>query len=82
MAVPHSYCLLTSAEVRRNEDAGAHAAGGRRAPPAAGRGARAAGVSPQHVSDVLLGRRDVGPAMLALLGVQRVIRYVATGVRS
>lgn len=41
-----------------------------------------AGVSPQHVSDVLLGRRDIGPAVLALLGVQRVTRFVATGARS
>jgi hypothetical protein len=35
-----------------------------------------AGVSPQHLSDVLLGRRDIGPAVLALLGVQRVVRFV------
>ncbi|UGB27567.1 helix-turn-helix domain-containing protein [Methylorubrum sp. B1-46] len=36
-----------------------------------------AGVSPQHLSDVLHGKRDVGPAVLALLGVQRVVRFVA-----
>lgn len=36
-----------------------------------------AGVSPQHLSDVLKGKRDVGPAVLALLGVTRAIRFVA-----
>lgn len=41
-----------------------------------------AGVSAQHISDVLLGRREIGRAILALLGVQRVIRYVAAGARS
>ncbi|MBA8915078.1 MULTISPECIES: helix-turn-helix domain-containing protein [Methylorubrum] len=36
-----------------------------------------AGVSPQHLNDVLHGKRDIGPAMLALLGVQRDVRFVA-----
>ncbi len=34
-----------------------------------------AGVSEAYVSDVRLGRRDPGPAVLAALGLERVVRY-------
>lgn len=46
--------------------------------------AEGAGVSEQYVSDVRLGRRDPGPAVLAALGLERVVRYrpAAVEVRS
>jgi DNA-binding transcriptional regulator YdaS (Cro superfamily) len=34
-----------------------------------------AGVSEAYVSDIRLGRRDPGPAVLAALGLERVVRY-------
>lgn len=36
------------------------------------------GVSAQHVSDILSGRRDPGPRVLAILGLTRVITYRRT----
>ncbi|WP_280138950.1 hypothetical protein [Methylobacterium sp. Leaf89] len=32
-------------------------------------------MSEAYVSDVRLGRRDPGPAVLAALGMQRIVRY-------
>lgn len=32
-------------------------------------------LSPQYVNDVLRGRREAGPSVLAALGLERVIRY-------
>ncbi|MBB5758354.1 hypothetical protein HNR00_003074 [Methylorubrum rhodinum] len=40
------------------------------------RWADSAGVTPQYVSDVLLGRRAPGDSVLRPLGLQRDIRYV------
>ncbi len=40
------------------------------------RWAAIAGVAPQHVNDVLRGRRPPGDAALRALGLQRDIRYV------
>lgn len=37
----------------------------------------AAGVTPQYVHDVLKGRRGIGAPVLAALGVERVVRYIA-----
>lgn len=39
--------------------------------------ADAAGLTPQYIHDVLRGRRGIGAAVLAALGVERVVRYVA-----
>jgi DNA-binding transcriptional regulator YdaS (Cro superfamily) len=41
------------------------------------RWASAAGVTPQYVSDVLLGRRAPGDAVVRPLGLERDVRYVA-----
>lgn len=40
--------------------------------------ARQAGLSPQHVSDVLLGRRGPAGQVLRALGLARRVRYVQT----
>ncbi|MFY9293454.1 MAG: transcriptional regulator [Methylorubrum rhodinum] len=40
------------------------------------RWAAAAGVTPQYVSDVILGRRAPGESVLWPLGLQRDVRYV------
>ena len=37
--------------------------------------AKQVGLTPSYVNDVLLGRRDPGPAVLAALGLRRVISY-------
>jgi transcriptional regulator with XRE-family HTH domain len=39
--------------------------------------AQSLGVSPSYLSDVLKGRRDAGPKVLAALGLKRVVSYVA-----
>ncbi|WP_342164012.1 transcriptional regulator [Methylobacterium sp. SD21] len=39
--------------------------------------ADAAGVTPQYIHDVLRGRRGIGAPVLAALGVERIVRYVA-----
>lgn len=45
--------------------------------------ARSAGLSPQYVADVRLGRRAPGPAILLALGLVRVVTYApATEARS
>ncbi len=45
--------------------------------------ATSAGVTPQYIHDVLRGRRGLGAPVLAALGIERVVRYVAVdGVRS
>lgn len=33
------------------------------------------GLSPQHVNDVLNGRRDPGPGVLIPLGLQKIVTY-------
>lgn len=40
------------------------------------RWAAIAGVAPQHVNDVLRGRRPPGEVMLRCLGLERHVRYV------
>lgn len=40
------------------------------------RWARVAGVTPQHVNDVVRGRRTPSDALLRCLGLQRHVRYV------
>ncbi len=40
--------------------------------------ARRTGLSPQHVSDVLLGRREPAGQILRALGLSRRVRYVET----
>ncbi len=37
--------------------------------------AKAFNVSPAYLSDVMVGRRDPGPKILAGLGLERVVRY-------
>jgi DNA-binding transcriptional regulator YdaS (Cro superfamily) len=37
------------------------------------------GVSPSYLSDVLKGRRDAGPKVLAALGLKRVVSYLPAG---
>lgn len=37
-------------------------------------------VSPQHVSDTLLGRRELGPKILDALGIERVVGYKYKGL--
>lgn len=45
--------------------------------------ARRAGLSPQYVADVRLGRRAPGPAILLALGLVRIVSYApVTGDRS
>lgn len=43
--------------------------------------AKVHGVSPQHLSDTLLGRRDLGPKILDALGIERVVTYRYRGAR-
>lgn len=38
--------------------------------------AKAKGISPSYVADVVAGRSGPGPAVLAALGLRRVTRYV------
>ena len=40
--------------------------------------AKAHGVSPAYVSDVLVGRREPGDAILRALGLERVVTYRRT----
>ena len=42
--------------------------------------ARRTGLSPQHVSDVLLGRREPAGQVLRALGLSRRVRYVQTAI--
>lgn len=44
--------------------------------------AQAHGVVPSYVSDVLNGRRDPSPAILAALGLKRVVSYDELPVKS
>lgn len=37
--------------------------------------AKKAGISPQYVSDVVNGRKDPGPGMLAALGLRKRVIY-------
>ncbi len=37
------------------------------------------GVSPAYLSDTLRGRRDLGPTILAALGLQRIVTYTTAG---
>jgi hypothetical protein len=42
--------------------------------------AEAHGVTPQHLNDVLAGRREVTPRILAALGFRQVVRYARTSI--
>ena len=61
---------LTSLDVCATLRRACQAAGGQTA------WAQANSVSPQYVCDVLNARRDPGDAILAALGLRRIVRYV------
>jgi hypothetical protein len=42
--------------------------------------ARNHGISPQHVSDVLAGRREPGKKLASAMGLRRVVSYVRVKV--
>jgi hypothetical protein len=64
-----SAALLDTMDVFKRLRAACDAAGGQ------GEWARRHDLSPAHVSEVLNAKRDPGPAVLAALGLKRVVKF-------
>jgi len=66
--------LLRTAQVYARLQDAIDAAGGQKA------WAEANGMTPQHLNDVLMARRDISEIVLASLGLRRVVRYSESGI--